>query len=53
MAKKSYVIDMDGVLISGRVPIPGADTFLQRLRGREDEVDGVLAQADRNGVFGC
>ncbi len=32
MAKSSYLIDMDGVLISGRTLIPGADKFIQRLR---------------------
>jgi len=31
---KSYLIDMDGVLVRGASPIPGADTFLQRLRSR-------------------
>jgi NagD protein len=29
---KSYLIDMDGVLISGRTLIPGADQFLERLK---------------------
>lgn len=29
---KNYLIDMDGVLISGRIVIPGAATFLDRLR---------------------
>lgn len=32
MAKPSYLIDMDGVLISGRMLIPGADGFIERLR---------------------
>ena len=31
---KNYLIDMDGVLISGSTPIPGADAFLQRLHER-------------------
>lgn len=31
---KSYLIDMDGVLLRGRTPIPGADTFIQRLKQR-------------------
>jgi len=31
---KSYLIDMDGVLVSGRTIIPGADEFLGRLKGR-------------------
>ncbi|MBM3188324.1 MAG: HAD family hydrolase [Chloroflexi bacterium] len=33
--KKSYLIDMDGVLISGRTLIPGADGFIARLKERE------------------
>ena len=31
-AKKSYLIDMDGVLVHGRTPLPGAADFLRRLR---------------------
>jgi NagD protein len=31
---KNYLIDMDGVLISGSTLIPGADAFIQRLRDR-------------------
>ena len=31
---KNYLIDMDGVLISGQAMIPGADQFLARLRSR-------------------
>jgi NagD protein len=31
---KNYLIDMDGVLVSGRTIIPGADQFLQRLKAR-------------------
>jgi len=34
---KSYLIDMDGVLVSGRTMIPGADQFIQRLQVREAE----------------
>jgi NagD protein len=34
---KSYLIDMDGVLVSGRTMIPGADRFIQRLQAREAE----------------
>ncbi|HEY3345097.1 MAG TPA: HAD-IIA family hydrolase [Anaerolineaceae bacterium] len=30
-AKRNYLIDMDGVLISGNTLIPGADEFIQRL----------------------
>ena len=29
--KKSYLIDMDGVLVHGSVPIPGAAEFIQKL----------------------
>jgi len=29
---KNYLIDMDGVLVSGRMIIPGADGFIQRLQ---------------------
>jgi NagD protein len=32
---KNYLIDMDGVLISGRTMIPGADGFIERLKSRE------------------
>jgi 5'-nucleotidase len=32
---KSYLIDMDGVLVRGTEPIPGADAFLQRLTVRD------------------
>jgi NagD protein len=35
--KRNYLIDMDGVLISGRAMIPGADGFLERLRARAAE----------------
>jgi NagD protein len=31
---KSYLIDMDGVLVSGRTIIPGADRFIERLKAR-------------------
>ena len=31
MSKKSYLIDMDGVLVHGKNPIPGATDFIQRL----------------------
>ena len=34
---KSYLIDMDGVLVSGRTMIPGADQFIQRLQDRGAE----------------
>jgi NagD protein len=29
---KNYLIDMDGVLVSGRAMIPGADAFIERVR---------------------
>ena len=32
---KSYLIDMDGVLVSGRVPIPGAVEFITKLTTRQ------------------
>ena len=35
MELKNYLIDMDGVLVSGRTIIPGADQFLGRLKARE------------------
>jgi NagD protein len=31
MAKRSYLLDMDGVLVRGRTPVPGAQAFLARL----------------------
>jgi NagD protein len=31
---KNYLLDMDGVLVSGRSLIPGADRFVQRLQDR-------------------
>ncbi len=34
---KNYLIDMDGVLISGNTLIPGADGFIQRLHERENK----------------
>ena len=34
---KSYLIDMDGVLVSGRTIIPGADQFIDQLRARGAE----------------
>lgn len=33
--KHGYLIDMDGVLYRGRDLIPGADTFINELRGRD------------------
>jgi len=34
---KSYLIDMDGVLLRGDKPIPGAAAFIERLRERDIE----------------
>jgi NagD protein len=34
---KSYLSDMDGVLVSGRTIIPGADRFIERLKARGAE----------------
>lgn len=34
---KNYIIDMDGVLVSGRTMIPGADQFIQRIKARGAE----------------
>jgi NagD protein len=34
-AAKNYLIDMDGVLVSGSTMIPGADTFLNRIKQRQ------------------
>jgi len=33
--QKSYLIDMDGVLVRGSQPVPGANEFIQRLRAAE------------------
>jgi len=34
---KSYLIDMDGVLISGQVPIPGAIQFIEKLKSKKSK----------------
>jgi NagD protein len=34
-AKRNYLIDMDGVLISGKTLIPGAELFIERLRANK------------------
>jgi NagD protein len=34
---KNYITDMDGVLVSGRTLIPGADRFVERLKARGAE----------------
>jgi NagD protein len=34
---KNYITDMDGVLVSGRTLIPGADQFIERLKARGAE----------------
>ncbi len=35
MTKKNFIIDMDGVLVHGNRIIPGADTFIQKLRDQK------------------
>ena len=35
MTKQNYLIDMDGVLISGKKMIPGADTFIESLKKKD------------------
>jgi len=37
VSSKHYLIDMDGVLVSGKNMIPGADEFLSRCRERGTE----------------
>ncbi len=32
---KNYLIDMDGVIVSGRIIVPGADRFIQQLKARQ------------------
>jgi len=34
MGKKSYLIDMDGVLVAGKKIIPGADEFINKLKAK-------------------
>ena len=34
---KNYLIDMDGVLVQGKKLIPGADTFIEKLRKQKRE----------------
>jgi NagD protein len=34
---KSYLIDMDGVLLKGSTIIPGADRFIERLESQKAE----------------
>ena len=36
-ARRNFIIDMDGVLVRGKVPIPGASEFIQRLTELELE----------------
>lgn len=35
MEKKSYIIDMDGVLVAGKKMIPGADEFIKKLKAKQ------------------
>lgn len=37
MGKNNYLIDMDGVLVSGKRMIPGADAFIQRLKDKNSK----------------
>jgi NagD protein len=34
-ATKNYLIDMDGVLVSGQTLIPGAEQFIEKLKARQ------------------
>jgi NagD protein len=34
MEPKNYLIDMDGVLVRGQIPIPGAAEFIEKLKSR-------------------
>jgi len=34
---RNYITDMDGVLVSGRTIIPGADQFIEKLKARDAE----------------
>jgi NagD protein len=34
MEKKNYLIDMDGVLVHGKKLVPGADTFIEKLKSK-------------------
>ena len=53
MARKeirSWLMDMDGVLVREELPIPGADQFLARLRGerRFDNADELVTQMHKD-----
>jgi len=37
MTRKNYLLDMDGVLIRGKIPVPGADQFIQELNEHQFE----------------
>jgi NagD protein len=37
MKNKNYLIDMDGVLVHGKKMVPGADSFIEKLRERQCE----------------
>lgn len=37
MVERHYLIDMDGVLLKGTTPIPGADEFIKRLQAQGTE----------------
>jgi NagD protein len=35
MEKKSFIIDMDGVLVAGKKMIPGADEFIKKMKSKQ------------------
>ena len=37
MDRKHFLLDLDGVLVKGRTPIPGAGEFIERLNGSDRE----------------
>jgi NagD protein len=37
ITKRNFIIDMDGVLVRGKAPIPGAGAFIERLKEAEAE----------------
>ncbi len=42
---KSYLIDMDGVIVRGSELIPGANAFLDRLHAARDQVSDLDQQS--------
>lgn len=47
IANKSYLLDMDGVLVRGSIPVPGAQEFIKRL----EEADVCFAILTNNPMF--